>query len=575
MELSIATAANLVKGSSSLEDDTKRYDYNVKQVFTFEEKMQDDDKIYVWVNPSYVPIDWVQTDEDKYEVGDILYKDSKVQVLKSKGERWVPKQPEFYSLGVDNGFDFSTWSQYYSKLMSGVDIATFTGYTHLAGTTTHHLYKDHGSPTNWTYRLSWDTVKEQWSHELYGNPQGYIYQVLYHHATGVTEVYYEHGAAVVTQTTNTPPTPYDTIFTASNGYQYRAGAHRTHDAVNGIDIYNVQHLMTWTESKYTDPKYVNVYTHVTEDSIITSAQCLHASKCNDVWVGGTFIIRNGDLYVRTHVGSAELLHIINPVYEVAEQLKILESYGFVYLEPTRPYVMLDNKNYTKFDASGEVSFEIKSEGQFNTIAFGGVIADTIDVLFKDANGNQVADVNDYTPTNNRDKNFKLPDYKSTAIIYSYDDNNNELKYIPTGGTATVTLKGTYIELGTVQLGLSVNAGFTNLVFQNEFIDLSPVEKDQWHNITYVKGLRINVHSGTVDIPIQEYDMINRLMISIGGETVILNGSSSTDNTPPTSGCIFASTMILGRMENIKLATKMKDKELGDMATYTFKIVENV
>ncbi len=584
MELSILVAA--VLDSSSLVDETTAYNYKTKQTFAIGEDMQDDDKIYQWVKDSFIPPDYNHGDEHGYKVNDILFKDdgtgqSVIQVVKSMGEKWIPAQPEDYVAGVDNTFTFSTWSKYYSQIKAGVDPDTFSGYKEVVGGVTHELYRDPNSSTDWYYRLSYEATEDYWDVEEYNAYKGILslMTTVSCDGGGQSALFYKSPLGVpLGLYTVGEPIPFVTEFTASlsvGATQFRVGSFKKSEVIRGVSFtyYGVQAKRTRTIIVTTPPEEVNVYTTLDDNSIIKSAKCFDTTNCDNSWIGYTFVIRGDKLYVRTAQGIAEIAHVTTPVYAVAHHLKDLTASGFVYLKPTIPYVMLDNKNYTNFKTSGEVHFTIKSEGSFNTLALSGLIAHEVDLLFSDSAGTQITAINNYNPANNRDIDFILPDYKTTSVFYSY--NNGEAEVIPKGGTVRVTLRGSYIELGTAQLGLGVNAGFTNLVFQNEFLDLSPVEKDQWHNITYVKGLRINVHSGTVDIPITSYDMMNRLMISIGGETVIINGSGSVDNTPPTSDCIFASTMMVGRMENIKLTTKMKDKEMGEMATYTFKVVENV
>ncbi len=175
-------------------------------------------------------------------------------------------------------------------------------------------------------------------------------------------------------------------------------------------------------------------------------------------------------------------------------------------------------------------------------------------------------------------NGRLPDYKTTTIGYAYEENaasHLQNRVVEAGGTVEIEVKGGYIEVGSILLGLSMDAGFTNVVFQNEFVDLSPNEQDQWGNILYKKGVRYNVYTGKVDVRISEYDMMNKLMISIGGQTVIVDGSDNMTNLPTDSRCIFNSTEFVGRISNFKLQTNMKDKQIGDMASYTFTVKENV
>jgi len=151
-------------------------------------------------------------------------------------------------------------------------------------------------------------------------------------------------------------------------------------------------------------------------------------------------------------------------------------------------------------------------------------------------------------------------------------------YAPRDITGDVHFKfisDTSIRIGGIFLGQSVDAGFTNLVFTNKFKDYSPYEKDQWGNILYVKGVKTNIYAGIVDIEITDYDMINRLMSSIGGQTVILNGSDSKDNLEVDSRNFFSSTMLVGRIKNFALKTKLDNKLMHQMASYSFEIEEDI
>ncbi len=137
------------------------------------------------------------------------------------------------------------------------------------------------------------------------------------------------------------------------------------------------------------------------------------------------------------------------------------------------------------------------------------------------------------------------------------------------------MRGPVIRVATILLGISVNAGFTNVQFQNEYIDYSPFEKDPWGNIVYIEGIKINTYSGTADLPITDYDILNRLFVSLGGKTVIVNGSDNTEDLNEYVHDVFDSTRLIGRVRNFALSTSLRNKKLGEMATYTFKIEEDI
>ena len=312
---------------------------------------------------------------------------------------------------------------------------------------------------------------------------------------------------------------------------------------------------------------VHFYTSLDSRSSLIDAKHLDVSNPY-AWMGKTWVLRGTDLYVRTSKGTAELSTTSTPVFATVNKLEMLAPYGMVYIRVTDPNAPFDGKNYTIVKGSGTITIKAMGLDKFDTVALGGIIADTIEVRFNKPDGTEVSKVLDFEPDNHRDIDRRLPDYHTNSILYATDD-------IAPNGSVFITLKGIYIELGSLLLGLSVNAGFTNLDFVNEFIDYSPMEKDKWGNIIYREGVKANIHSGTVDLPIQSYDMMNRLMISIGGKTVIVNGSDSKDNLEADSECIFDATMLIGRISNFKLRTRLVNKRIGDMASYTFKITENI
>jgi hypothetical protein len=219
------------------------------------------------------------------------------------------------------------------------------------------------------------------------------------------------------------------------------------------------------------------------------------------------------------------------------------------------------------------------DSAFNTIAFTGLLAEEISVETRAGHvgggGPQNLNLQGYKPDGARDVNKRLPSVPTTAIIYNNIPNGGSTD-TPAGGHALITIKGSEIKLGGIFVGMSVNAGFTNLVFQNKYKDYSPYEKDNWGNVTYIEGVKTNIHSGTVDIPIRHYDMMNRLMVSLGKGLVMLNGSDNLSNRPPDNNRnIFASTMVVGRIRNFQLKTNLDNKHMGEMATYTFEIEEEI
>jgi len=285
----------------------------------------------------------------------------------------------------------------------------------------------------------------------------------------------------------------------------------------------------------------------------------------------TFITRNDALYARTHVNvPTEYVTISgsDPVFAIVSHIDQLGT--FARVRPTLDNAPFDDKHYSKAIRADSMTFTVNVlSAKFDTLALGRVTGTTADVYFydgPDGTGTLIDSTVGYPIDTKRDVGGLLPEYQTTTIIYSDT-------VINPGGSIRFVIDGNNVKLGTIMAGLKVDAGFTNLVFSNSFIDHSPKNVDNWGNVEYIEGIKVNVFDGTVDIPITTYDMMTRLMESIGGSTVILNGSDSINNTAPDSESIFASTMLIGRMSNFRLQTKLDKKRIGDLATYSIKLTE--
>ena len=248
------------------------------------------------------------------------------------------------------------------------------------------------------------------------------------------------------------------------------------------------------------------------------------------------------------------------------------EHRFVYYSALAPMVPFDNKNYSKVTNDDFITYKIYSNEPFDTLALGRVMGEEVTVTFKRADGVVV-----YGPIKiqldcHLDNNGRLPPVPITKVIYSDDD-------VPAGGYVEFTINDSSTvpkcELGSAVVGLSVQAGFTKLDFTNKYNDYSPQEVDQWGNVLYINGVKINVHSGTVDLPTAQYDKMNKLMLKLGADIVIVNGNGAKSNSPSDGLSKFDSVVVIGRIKNFALKTNIKDKRMGDLATYTFTVEEIV
>ncbi len=243
----------------------------------------------------------------------------------------------------------------------------------------------------------------------------------------------------------------------------------------------------------------------------------------------------------------------------------------VYYSATNENAPFDSLNYSKASAQDEITYTVSGDCPFDTIAFGHIMAETISVTFIDETATALYSVIDYEIDNKIDPDGRQPRTPVTQILYCPYD-------MPIGSTVIISAKyqGQTVEIGSILLGLSLQAGYTHLSFTNTYEDYSPQEKDQWGNISYIEGVKTNVHSGTVDVPFTNYDYMNRTFLSIASKEVILNGYGAKSNAPPTEveGSVYATQMI-ARIKTFSLRTNEKNQRLDEYATYTFLAEEIV
>ncbi len=290
----------------------------------------------------------------------------------------------------------------------------------------------------------------------------------------------------------------------------------------------------------------------------------------------SMVERDDYYYLRTNINAKLEYHnwqtgtAFN--YSWMEVLSPSDIDGFIQKRKINQLQPFDGKNYTKtlFETSpaeGYASWDLVATEDFDSVAFGRVLCDSISVRITDQEGALLFELNNYEVDNTIDPSSNQ-EFHSTVVLYTANT-------IQMGSVIHIEINGNYIEIGEIVPALKLDAGFTNLVFKNKFKDFSPKEQDQWGNWYYNDGVRVHVHSGTVDLPIIRYDQLTRLMIYVGGRKVIINSSDSTNNEIPDSRTIFQSTMMIARFTTFELATQAKDKRLCDVATYNFALEELV
>jgi len=622
MEISIKV--DTVLHSSTAKDHTELYRQNIateaeRQFFTKGLQLASANNVFTYsgaedlLPPKYVPA----TMATSAKVGDVYFADPADKILSGypksasggsaptvkgivqvvgRSNYPVPKQPELYPVETDFG-KFSHWTRRYAKIKANAHVdsaGNLIDFMNLAGQVKHRLYQDPQSPTGWTYAISdYTKTSKFWGEAKFSMPDAIAPNVpkYYVHTTSKgnhgwdIEIYYDDKLVAHKLNDLTQPTANTSTYTADTsgpmaGSLFMIGDEMRSqtDAAGDVHTFCRVKLQETKGEVALGSSPAQVHNFIDSRTPESQAFCTNAANCDHEFILRTFILRGTDLYART--GTDAVQETVTNTNPFLQEVVKLEDFikGWTFTRPVAKLAPFDAKKYTAYEGYGEVEFVVDvPNGKFDTIALGGLIADevTIELYHPPATANggygsaQVIDK--YIPDCRRDPDYRLPPQATTAILYSTLHGD-----IKPGGRFKVTLKGAQIKIGTIMAGLSVKAGFTNLTFSNKYIDYSPYEKDQWGNILYVDGVRINVYSGSVDVPIRQYDMMNRLMISLGSNEVILNGSDANDNLPPDNEKnIFASTMVIGRIRDFNLNTRLDNRAMAQMAQYKFTIEESI
>ncbi len=290
----------------------------------------------------------------------------------------------------------------------------------------------------------------------------------------------------------------------------------------------------------------------------------------------SMVERDKYTYLRTHLDMPLEYHTWSTgtaySYQWQEVTSPADIPGFEQLRRVNAHNPFDGKGYTRTEyetdlTDGFARWDMLATEDIDSIAFGMINCNTVDVRVSDQEGNSLWEINEY-PVDNTIAPGRFETYPSTIILYM------DQTY-PAGVVVTVKLHGSEIVLGEMIGASKLDAGFTNLNFKNTFKDFSPKEQDQWGNWYYTNGVKVKVHTGTVTFPVVSYDKLNRLMLMIGGQKVLVNSSDSTLNEVPDGRKVFEATMLIGRFTKFSLDTKIDKKRIQETGTYTFSLEELV
>ncbi len=290
------------------------------------------------------------------------------------------------------------------------------------------------------------------------------------------------------------------------------------------------------------------------------------------WVGKSFFVDNNRLWMRTDKSiNADKVSGVTSTW--ADMWWLDNINGFTFYRATNNFRQYDGKAYTVFESPiTSIGFRVDNvDAPFDVLALTGVTGHEVNAIFRDSSGSTLDDVT-VAIDSSIDSTGDAIGGTTTVIIYSDT-------VVPPGGYVFFSIKnntGDILRLSDVTIGKSIEAGFTNLSFNNKTIDFSPREQDQWGNIVYVdSNVRSDVFSGSVDVKIEDYDKVNRLFKVLAGHKMIFDGSDSSNNIAANGSTNFAATKVVGRMKDVQMSTVVEDQQFSPVANYTFTIEGSV
>ena len=260
-------------------------------------------------------------------------------------------------------------------------------------------------------------------------------------------------------------------------------------------------------------------------------------------------------------------------YSYMEIVTPIDIDGFIQKRRINAQAPFDGKGYTKAEVDTtetgyKATWTCLAAAPFDSIAFGKIICDSIDVVFKTKDGEVLEALNRFLVDNTVAKGTTR-EYQSTKILYV-----NELLDAET--VIEITVHGSFVSVGTIVASDKMDAGFTSFKFKNKMKDLTPKEQDQWGNWEYATGgMKLRVHDATVEFPIVDYDGLERMMLLLGGSEVIIDGSDATNNEMSDGRKVFSATQMIARILSIELSPQDKNKRIGERGQYNITIEEMV
>jgi len=274
---------------------------------------------------------------------------------------------------------------------------------------------------------------------------------------------------------------------------------------------------------------------------------------------GTYVVKLYSDYSLVPVGGYYLLD-----GWLIKKLKFVDT-TLDYIRQTNYLLPFDVKNTSCAKANDIMTYTASSAKHFNSFTLAGVKAEHLNYIVKDTNGNVIKE-GDIEVDAWLDDGHLL-EQGTVTLLVGLDT------IAEAGSTIEITLTNDgEVWLGFFSSSISVDSGVTTFSIQNGGEDYNDYTPDAWGNIPEAVKAKTRIFSIVVLAKYSEYDKINRLLLSMLGKFITIDG---TDSNIVRDSNTLDSLTARGIITSVQADTVVKDGDLQDYIEYNLSFLEIV
>ena len=245
--------------------------------------------------------------------------------------------------------------------------------------------------------------------------------------------------------------------------------------------------------------------------------------------------------------------------------RMLDDKKLEYVRKLDTFLPFDDRNTSCAKADNIMTYTVASAKHFNSFTLAGVKAEHLNYIVKDTNGN-VIKCGDIEVDAWLDDGHLL-EQGTVTLLVGLDT------IAEAGSTIEITLTNDgEVWLGFFSSSISVDSGVTTFSIQNGGEDYNDYTPDAWGNIPEAVKAKTRIFSIVVLAKYSEYDKINRLLLSMLGKFITIDG---TDSNIVRDSNTLDSLTARGIITSVQADTVVKDGDLQDYIEYNLSFLEIV